>query len=256
MEKTEKIKAMKGKEKITMLTAYDAVTAELLGSCGIDIILVGDSVANVLLGYEDTQSISMNEMLHHVSAVCRVKPNALVVADMPIGSYSNPKIALENAEKFMGAGAGAVKLEGAFIAAVLKLVQNNIPVMGHVGLLPQSMKPKVQGKEQAEAEKIISDAKVLSDSGCFSIVIEAVPSALGKKITESVSVPTIGIGAGPDCDGQVLVINDLVNFNASDFKPKFVKQYANLKEEFLSAVKAYRKDVKSGKFPGKEFCYK
>jgi 3-methyl-2-oxobutanoate hydroxymethyltransferase len=255
--KISKLAAMKSREKIAMLTAYDANTTKLIDSCGIDLILVGDSVANVLLGYENTTKISMQEMLHHVAAVCRAKPNASVVADMPIHSYDNPKIALENAKKFLSVGADAVKVEGPKIDVVKELVKNKIPVQGHIGLLPQTMLDyKVQGKTDEIANKIIADAVALDKAGIFSLVIECVPAALGKKITESVSVPTIGIGAGADCDGQVLVINDLVGMNSGDFRPKFVKQYANLKNDFLNAVNNYKKEVKERKFPSEEFSYK
>lgn len=251
----EGIKGMKRKEKITALTAYDFITAKLLDSAGIEILLVGDSVGNVLLGYANTRRVTMQEMLHHVAAVCRAQPNVLVVADMPINSYKTPEQALENAKKFIALGADAVKLEGSQPAVVQELVKNSIPVMGHIGLLPQTIDPKVQGKDSESANRILQDAKELDSAGCFSIVIECVPEELGKKITNAVSAPTIGIGAGPNCDGQILVINDLVGFLADDFKPKFVKQYAELKTPFLKAVNDFKKEVKSGKYPSKEFSY-
>ena len=255
--KIEKIISMKGEEKIVVLTAYDALTASLVDSCKIEMILVGDSVGNVLLGYENTTKVTMQDMLHHVSAVCRAKSNAPVIADMPIHSYDNPKIALENAKKFIMLGADAVKIEGAKIDVVRELVKNKISVQGHVGLLPQTMLDyKVQGKTDELANKIIADSIALDKAGIFSLVIECVPASLGKKITESVSVPTIGIGAGMDCDGQVLVINDLLGLNSGDFKPKFVKRYADLKSEFLKAVNEYKKEVKERKFPSEEFSYK
>ncbi|MFH1256475.1 MAG: 3-methyl-2-oxobutanoate hydroxymethyltransferase [Candidatus Diapherotrites archaeon] len=258
MKKTvREILSMKGKEKICMLTAYDAPTAKLLSDAGIEIILVGDSVANTLLGYESTKEISMNEMLHHTAAVARAKPEALIVADMPINSYENKKIALRNAQRFLSAGADAVKIEGAKIEVVKALRLKRIQVMGHLGLLPQSAKKfSVKGKNFEEAKRILDDAILLERAGCFSIVLECIPAALASKITKSVSIPTIGIGAGPLCDGQVLVINDLLGFNADEnFKPKFVKRYANLNQEILRAVKEFRREVKERKFPSKELCY-
>ncbi len=255
-EKIKKINAMKGREKIAMLTTYDFVTATYLNEAGIEIGLVGDSVGNVLLGYKNTQPVTMAEMLHHTSAVARANPKFLLVGDMPNGSYSTPKLALENAKKFVVAGAEAVKVEGAVIDVVEKIVAADIPVMGHVGLLPQSIVDwKVQGKDEASAKKILEDALALEQAGCFSLIIETVPAVLGKKITDSVSIPAIGIGAGPDCDGQVLVINDLLGFNAKDFSPRFVKKYADLKPQVLDALKNFKKEVREKKFPGKENSY-
>lgn len=256
-KKIDKIKKMKGKEKTTMLTAYDFVTSTLIGEAEIEITLVGDSVGNVLLGYENTLPVTMDEMLHHVRAVARAKPKSLIVGDMPNKSYTDKKIALENAKKFLEAGAETVKVEGPAIEVVKHLVQNQIPVMGHVGLTPQSITEwKVQGKDEQSAKKILNDAIALEKAGCFSIVIETVPESLGKKITESLSIPTIGIGAGAHCDGQVLVINDLLGFNAREFKPRFVKNYANLRESALQAIKEFKKDVKNKTFPSIEQTYK
>lgn len=255
-EKIAKIKVMKGKEKICMLTTYDFVIANYLNEAGIDIGLVGDSVGNVLLGYKNTLPVTMEEMLHHTRAVARAKPSYLLVGDMPANSYADKKTALENAKKFLQAGAEAVKVEGPVLDVVEKLVQNNVHVMGHVGLTPQSITEwKVQGKDEETAKKILADAIALEKAGCFSIVIETVPAGLGKKITESVSIPTIGIGAGPDCDGQVLVINDLLGLNATDFAPHFVKKYANLKPQIIDALNEFRQEVKEKKFPGKENSY-
>lgn len=256
-EKISKIRKMKGKEKIAMLTSYDFVTSTILSEAGIEIILVGDSVGNVLLGYGNTLPVTMEEMLHHVKAVARAAPSGLVVADMPNNSYTDKKTALENAKKFLNAGAEAVKVEGAVLEVAGHLVQNNVPVMGHVGLTPQTITEwKVQGKDEQSAEKILRNAVALEKAGCFSIVIETVPAGLGKKITESLSIPTIGIGAGVDCDGQVLVINDLLCFNAREFKPRFVKSYANLREESLKAIKKFKEEVKKMAFPGPENSYK
>lgn len=256
-EKTAKITEMKGKEKIAMLTSYDFVTATLLHEAQIDMILVGDSVGNVLLGYENTLPVTMEEMLHHVRAVARAKPACLLVADMPNKSYTDKKTGLENAKKFLEAGAEAVKVEGAVIEVARHLVQNGVPVMGHVGLTPQTITEwKVQGKDEQSAQKILRDAIALEKSGCFSMVIETVPAELGKKITEKLGIPTIGIGAGIDCDGQVLVINDLLGFNAREFKPRFVKSYANLREEALKAIRKFHEDLKKGAFPKPENSYK
>ncbi|MBI2137397.1 3-methyl-2-oxobutanoate hydroxymethyltransferase, partial [Candidatus Woesearchaeota archaeon] len=204
---------------------YFETDTAILKEAGIDLVLVGDSVGNVLLGHKNTLPVTMSDMLHHTSAVCRAGLFVPVIGDMPNGSYSTPQTALRNAKKFLAAGAGALKVEGAVIKVVKKLVQNSVPVMGHVGLTPQTILDwKVQGKDEQGAKKILQDAIALDEAGCFSIVIESVPAGLAKKITESVKAPTIGIGAGPHCDGQVLVINDLLGFNAGDFKPRFVKQ--------------------------------
>jgi len=256
MEPLEKIKKMKGKEKIVMLTSYDAVTATYLNEASIDLILVGDSVGNVLLGYENTVSVSMQDMLHHVKAVCNANSSVPVIADMPNGSYKNPGFALKNAKKFLELGALAVKVEGAVIDVVEKLVENNIFVMGHVGLTPQSITEwKVQGKDDLSSQKILEDAIALEKAECFAIVIESVPKDLAKKITENLHVPTIGIGAGINCDGQVLVINDLLGLNAKEFKPRFVKQYLNLRPQVIEALKKFSKDVKEKKFPTNEQSY-
>ena len=255
-EKIAKIREMKGRKKIAMLTSYDFVTAILLSEAEIDILLVGDSVGNVLLGYENTLPVTMEEMLHHVRAVERAKPIGLLVADMPNKSYTDKKTALENAKKFLDAGAEAVKVEGPVIEVVKHIVQNHVPVMGHVGLTPQTITNwKVQGKDEKSAQKILDDAIALQKAGCFSIVIETVPAGLGKKITKSLSIPTIGIGAGVDCDGQVLVINDLLGFNAREFAPRFVKKYADLRTLSKNAVKKFKEEVKEGSFPSKEHSY-
>jgi 3-methyl-2-oxobutanoate hydroxymethyltransferase len=254
---TKKLFEMKGKEKIAMLTAYDSVFSSLESQSGIDLILVGDSVANVMLGQKDTKTITLNEMLHHVKAVCNAKPSCLVVADMPINSYSNPKKALSNAKKFLNAGANAVKLEGTqHKKSIEELRKNKVEVMGHIGLTPQTAeKYCVQGKNTSDAEKIFLQAKTLDSLGCFSIVLECIPQDLAERITKNVSAPTIGIGAGPECDGQVLVINDLLGLQSTVFRPKFLKQYRNLREESLNAIKEYIRDVKQKKFPAKEHSY-
>ena len=253
--KTDKLRQMKGKEKIVMVTAYDALMAKLVEP-EADIVLVGDSVANVLLGYKDTKSITMAEMLHHCRAVVRAGTEKLVVGDMPINSYNTPEEAVENAKKFIDAGCDAVKFEGAKIEEAKALRKEKIELMGHLGLLPQSAEEyRVQGKENKDAEQLIKDAVALDEAGCFAIVLECVLAELAEKITEKVKCPTIGIGAGPKTDGQVLVINDLLGFTATDSKAKFVKGYANIGETIKKAVKEFREDVKEERYPDEEFCY-
>ncbi|MFH1587834.1 MAG: 3-methyl-2-oxobutanoate hydroxymethyltransferase [Candidatus Diapherotrites archaeon] len=251
-----KIRSMKGKELISMVTAYDAIFSELACIAGIDLILVGDSVANVMLGYRNTKSISMDEMLHHVKAVTRAKPSVPVVADMPKGSYSNSLKALKNAKKFLKEKADAVKVEGVNKKAISALRNEGIEVMGHIGLLPQTaLKYKVKGKKPREAKKLINEALLLDSMNCFSIVMECVPSSLAEEITSLVSCPTIGIGAGIKCDGQVLVVNDLIGLHAQSFKPKFVKQYCDVSTEIIHALNQFNLEVKERKFPGKENSY-
>ena len=246
-------------EKISMLTSYDYSTAGLVDQAGLDMILVGDSLGMVVLGYENTLAVTMDDMVHHTRAVVRGTKNAMVVADMPFLSYHvSTKEAVRNAGRFIQeGGAQAVKLEGGVerVDAVKAILDAQIPVMGHIGLTPQSVNQfggfKVQGKDLETARKLLRDAQALDKAGVFSIVLECVPSALAKKITEEVSVPTIGIGAGPDCDGQVLVINDMLGM-FSGFVPKFVKKYVDLQPLIMEALKAYKKEVKEGSFPGTE----
>ncbi|MEE9609832.1 MAG: 3-methyl-2-oxobutanoate hydroxymethyltransferase, partial [Desulfatiglandales bacterium] len=210
MGKTEEIMAKKGKVKITALTAYDYPTAILVDEAGFDIILVGDSLGVVVLGYENTLAVTMEDMLHHTRAVARGTKKAVVVGDMPIHSYDSPEIALQNAKRFIEAGADAVKTEGLVVDVVEALVEDGIPVMGHLGLTPQTITDyKVQGKDAENAERITKEAEGLEKAGAFALVLECVPETLGKKVTEKLSIPTIGIGAGRFCDGQILVINDL-----------------------------------------------
>jgi 3-methyl-2-oxobutanoate hydroxymethyltransferase len=247
-------------QKWVMLTCYDSLTASLFDEAGIPVLLVGDSAANLVFGYDSTLPITVDEMIPIVSAVARSTKNALVVADMPFGSYqSSTTAALESATKFLKVGAHAVKLEGGQRVAetVSHLVESGIPVMGHIGLTPQSVNVfggyKVQGRgEQAEA--LLQDAKALENAGAFSIVLEAIPSDLAKQITESISIPTIGIGAGPDTDAQVMVWQDLVGLTSGP-KPKFVKNYLNLREQVEKAVKEFSADVASGKYPDKDHSY-
>lgn len=248
MADIEKIRPMKSKEKIAMLTAYDFPSAKLMDGI-VDIILVGDSLGMVILGYENTAKVAMGDMIRATEAVARGAKNTLIVGDMPIGTYDNEEGALKNAGLFLDAGAHAVKIERK--PAIAKfLVSKGIQVMGHVGLTPQTITSfKVQGKDESAASQILNEAKLMDEYGCFSVVIECVPRQLAKKITGSISVPTIGIGAGPDCDGQVLVMHDLLGLYG-DFKPKFVKRYAEMGEQMKNAFLEYRDEVKEGKFPG------
>ena len=250
-------------KKLTMLTAYDYSTAALVDSAGIDGILVGDSLGNVMLGYEDTISVTMEDMIHHGAAVARGAKDCLVVIDMPFMSYQESiEEAVHNAGRLMKEGrANAVKLEGgASVAAQIKAITDaGIPVMAHLGLTPQSINAfggyKVQGKTEAAAKKLLEDAKAVEAAGAFSVVLECVPSALAAMVTKSLSIPTIGIGAGSDCDGQILVYQDLLGM-FSDFTPKFVKRYAEIGSAMKEAFKAYIADVQSSAFPAPEHGYK
>jgi len=250
----------KGKgPKLTMLTAYDYPTARIVDQAGIDLILVGDSLGMVCLGYRDTVPVTMEEMVHHTAAVARGVERAVVVGDLPFLSYQvSAEDAVRNAGRlFKEARADCVKLEGGRSQAdkVAAIVRAGIPVMGHIGLTPQTATQlggfKVQGKDPAAAQALIDDARALQDAGAFALVIECVPTSLGTRITEAVSIPTIGIGAGPHCDGQVLVLHDLVGL-FDRFVPKFVKRYANLSAEMAKAIAEYREEVLAGAFPAKE----
>ncbi len=250
-------------QPITMLTAYDYSMAKVLDAAGIDMLLVGDSLGNVVLGYDSTLPVTMEDMLHHVKAVCRGTQRAMVVADMPFMSYQiSVENALFNAGRFMKeTGAQAVKLEGGQEVAsqVKAMVKAGIPVVGHLGLTPQSIHQlggfKVQGKEESAAKKLLEDAKVLEEAGAFCLVLECVPTPLAKLITESLSIPTIGIGAGPFCDGQVLVTYDLLGLYPG-YTPKFVKKYVNLHENVLEAVQAYKQEVTERSFPDEKHSFK
>jgi len=252
----------KSGKKITMLTAYDYPTALLVDRVGIDAILVGDSLGMVVLGYRDTVSVTMEEMLHHTKAVSSAVKSALVIGDMPFGSYNvSVEKAIGNANRMMKeAHADCIKLEGGQSMASLAaaIVKAGIPVQGHIGLTPQTASSlggfKVQGKNFEAAKALIDDAKALEDAGCFSIVLEAIPSPIAKIITEKISIPTIGIGAGIDCDGQVLVIHDLIGL-FERFTPKFVKQYAKISDDILSAVSRYKSDVENMKFPEEKHSF-
>lgn len=250
-------------EKLSMLTAYDYSTAKLEDESGINGILVGDSLGNVVLGYEDTVSVTMEDMIHHGAAVARGAKNALVVVDMPFMSYEvTVEEAVRNAGRLMKEGrAGAVKLEGGVRVAeqIRAIVKAGIPVMGHIGLTPQSINVfggfKVQGKSEEAARALLADAKAVEEAGAFAVVIEAVPAALAQMITDAVSIPTIGIGAGAGCDGQILVYQDMLGM-FSDFTPKFVKRYANVGEVMREAFSNYAAEVASGAFPTEEHTYK
>ncbi|MDD5476232.1 MAG: 3-methyl-2-oxobutanoate hydroxymethyltransferase [Syntrophales bacterium] len=254
------VREMKKKgEKITMLTAYDFNTAVLMDEMGVDIILVGDSLGMVVLGYDSTLPVTMDEMIHHTKAVTRGAKRPMVIADMPFMSYqASVDDALMNAGRFMKeAGAHGVKLEGGREVAevVRRTTGAGIPVMGHLGLTPQSVHQmggfRMQGKTAEAAKRIKEDALIIQEAGAFSIVLEVVPAALAEEISESLDIPTIGIGAGPYCDGQVLVVNDMLGM-FERFTPKFVKKYADLGSEIKNAFQEYIKEVKEGSFPGPE----
>jgi 3-methyl-2-oxobutanoate hydroxymethyltransferase len=243
--------------RIAMLTAYDFPTAKLLDQAGIPILLVGDSVGQVMLGYETTVRVTMAEMVHHTKAVVRGSGRALVVADMPFLSYSSPEDAIENAGVFMReAGAQSVKVEGGVRTArvIEALVRAGIPVMGHIGLTPQAIntfgKVRVQGKTLDQARSLIADAYAVQDAGAFAMVLELVPEQLAAAITERLRIPTIGIGAGAGCSGQVQVVTDLIGLG--DFVPRHARPYANVRESILTAAAAYATDVAAGTFPGPE----
>jgi 3-methyl-2-oxobutanoate hydroxymethyltransferase len=244
-----------------MVTAYDAPGARIADEAGVDVVLVGDSVAMVVLGYEDTLQVSVADMAHHVAAVARAGPRALVVADLPWLSYHlDTADTVRNAATLVRAGAAAVKLEGGRrrTAMVTALVDAEIPVMGHVGLTPQSVHRvggyRVQGQSLPDAEDIVADAEALVEAGCFAIVLEAVPLEVARLVTDTVPVPTIGIGAGPHCDGQVLVFHDLLGLE-DRILPRFVRRYASLKTDAVAAVAAFAADVRSGRFPSDAESY-
>ncbi len=251
-------------EKIAVLTAYDAFTAGLLDQAGIDITLVGDSAGNVLHGFKNTVAVTMDIMVPHVAAVSRGTEKALVVADMPFMSFQpSIKTAILNAGRFLQeGGAEAVKIEGGIemVPTAKRLVECGIPVMGHIGLTPQSIHrfggPKVQGREDKSRAYLMESALALEEAGCFSMVLELTETAIARDITKALkTAATIGIGAGPDCDGQVLVINDILGLQEPGFKPKFVRRYADLSPIISEAVEHFIKDVKSGNYPNKDESY-
>ncbi|MNJ85482.1 3-methyl-2-oxobutanoate hydroxymethyltransferase [compost metagenome] len=248
--------------KISMLTGYDFSMARIIDSAGIDIILVGDSASNVMAGHETTLPITLDQMIYHAGSVVRAVERALVVVDMPFGSYQgNSKEALSNAIRIMKESGGhGVKLEGGIeiIESIKRILTAGIPVMGHLGLTPQSIYKfgtyVVRAKEEAEAQRLIEDAKALEEAGCFAIVLEKIPAALAEKVAKSVSIPIIGIGAGNGVDGQVLVVHDMLGIN-NEFSPRFLRKYANLYDIMLDAVKNYIQDVRSGDFPNQNEQY-
>ena len=248
-----------GGRRFIMLTAYDFPTAQILDEAGVPVILVGDSLAQVILGYDTTIPVTMEEMLHHTRAVVRGAPNALIVGDMPFGSYLTVSDGIENAARFLKeGGAHAVKVEGPQFELAEALAERGIPVMAHLGLTPQSVHAmggyRVQAKTDEAAIRLLSDAQHLQKSGAFSLVLEGIPSRVAKTVTESVDMPTIGIGAGPHCDAQVLVITDLLGLGSGKY-PKFAKPFANLREEITRAVTSFRSEVESGEFPDEEHSY-
>ena len=257
------LEQMKSKgEKISMLTAYDYSFAKIIDEAGVDIILVGDSASNVMAGHETTLPITLDQMIYHASSVIRAVKRALVVVDLPFGSYqSDSQEALKSAIRIMKeSGAHAVKLEGGHLAkeSIERIIQAGIPVMGHLGLTPQSIYKfgtyTVRAKEDEEAKTLISDSKMLERVGCFSIVLEKIPNKLAKKVTSSLKLPIIGIGAGSHVDGQVLVSHDMLGMN-KDFSPRFLRRYLDLDSLVSNAVKKYLKDIKDGNFPNKEEQY-
>jgi 3-methyl-2-oxobutanoate hydroxymethyltransferase len=257
------ISAKKSGEKLTMLTAYDYSMARLIDECGVNGILVGDSLGMVCLGYKDTLSVTMDDMIHHTKAVARGTKNALLVSDMPFMSYQASNYdAVKNAGRLIQeGGAEAIKLEGGAVVCpqIKAIVAAQIPVMGHIGLTPQSVNMfggfKVQGKNISDAKKLIEDAKKIEAAGAFAIVLECIPSKLADLISKEISIPTIGIGAGDGCDGQILVYQDMLNM-FSDFKPKFVKSFANVGDLMRDGFKLYIKEVSEGTFPSAEHCFK
>jgi 3-methyl-2-oxobutanoate hydroxymethyltransferase len=260
---TNTILEMKQKgEKIAMLTSYDYSMATIVDEGGIDVILVGDSASNVMAGHETTLPITLDQMIYHAASVVRAVKRALVVVDLPFGSYQgNSKEALNSAIRIMKeSGAHAVKLEGGLEIreSIERIITAGIPVMGHLGLTPQSIYKfgtyTVRAKEEAEAAKLKSDCLVLQDAGCFAVVLEKIPAQLALEVSQNIKIPTIGIGAGQHCDGQVLVINDMIGLTKG-FKPRFLRQYLNLFEEINGAVHSYVKDVKAGDFPNEKEQY-
>jgi 3-methyl-2-oxobutanoate hydroxymethyltransferase len=244
-----------------MVTAYDAPTARVVDEAGVDMILVGDTLAMVVLGYDDTLHVTIDDMTHHIAAVARAKPGALVVGDLPWMSYHvSREETVRNAASLVRAGAGAVKLEGGTkrLDAVNAILDAEIPVMGHVGLTPQSIHAfggfRVQGKTLEAARRVVDDAVALADAGCFAVVLECVPDAVARLVTDSIAVPTIGIGAGRHCDGQVLVYHDLLGLQ-DWLRPKFVRRYANLHADSVAAVRRFAVDVRDGAFPSSTETY-
>ncbi len=260
---TLRLKEMKDRgEKISMLTSYDYSMAKIVDGAGVDVILVGDSAANVMAGWETTLPITLDQMIYHASSVVRAVERALVVCDMPFGTYqSDSQAALDSAIRIMKeTGADSVKMEGGeeILDSVKRILAAGIPVMGHLGLTPQSIHKfgtySVRAKEEAEAEKLVRDAKLLEEAGCFAIVLEKIPAALAERVSKELSIPTIGIGAGAACDGQVLVVHDMLGINKG-FSPRFLRRYADLHTIMSEAISHYVEDVKSCDFPNEKEQY-
>lgn len=257
------LKKKKDGKKITMLTAYDYPFARIVDEAGIDAILVGDSLGMVVQGLENTLPVTMDEMIYHTKMVTRAVKNAMVIGDMPFMSYQTGiDDALRNAGRFLKeAGASAIKMEGGaeIVTHIRAMTKSDIPVMAHIGLTPQSIHRmggyKVQGRTEAAANKLVEEAHMAEDAGAFSLILEAIPMELAKKISEEISIPTIGIGAGPHCDGQVLVLHDVIGL-FDRFVPKFVKRYSYVKEDVLKAIKTYRDEIEQGIFPSEEQGFK
>jgi len=255
MKFQEKIKRKKGKQKIVMLTAYDYQIAKILDGTSIDLILVGDSLGMVVQGHSNTKSVTMSDMIYHTKNVAKGAKKTPIIGDMPINSCKTVEDGLRNAKQFLEAGAHGVKIEGNRPEVVRALIDAEIPVMGHVGMLPQMAETyRVKGKKAGEAEEIFQDALNVDELGVFSIVLECIPESLAKRITENVKAPTIGIGAGKYCDGQVLVVNDMLGLDES-FKPKYVKGYAHLSEVIKDAVAEFVEEVSAGKYPDDKHTY-
>lgn len=253
--KLDEFRKRKGKEKIIMLTAYDYQIAKILDEEEIDIILVGDSLGMVVQGYVDTKSVTMQDMLYHTKIVARGAKKTPIIGDMPIHSDTTVEDALRNARSFLDAGAHGVKIEGNKTDVVKALIGSGIPVMGHIGLLPQTAPAyRVRGKAPDEAQKILQDATQLDKLGVFTMVLESIPEGLARQITETVGAPTVGIGAGKHCDGQVLVINDMLGLDPT-FSPKYVKRYANLNQTIKQAVENFRQEIREERYPDEEHTY-
>ena len=260
---TLRLKEMKDRgEKISMLTSYDYSMAKIVDGAGVDVILVGDSAANVMAGWETTLPITLDQMIYHASSVVRAVERALVVCDMPFGTYqSDSQAALDSAIRIMKeTGADSVKMEGGeeILDSVKRILAAGIPVMGHLGLTPQSIHKfgtySVRAKEETEAEKLVRDAKLLEEAGCFALVLEKIPAALAERVSKELSIPTIGIGAGGACDGQVLVVHDMLGINKG-FSPRFLRRYADLHTIMSEAISHYVEDVKSCEFPNEKEQY-
>jgi 3-methyl-2-oxobutanoate hydroxymethyltransferase len=256
------LKMKQAGEKISMITAYDFSFAKIFDGAGIDIILVGDSASNVMAGHETTLPITLDQMIYHAAGVVRGCNRSLIIVDLPFGSYQgNSKEALNSTIRIMKeTGAHAIKLEGGeeILESVKRILTSGVPVMGHLGLTPQSIYKfgtyTVRAKEEEEAEKLKRDALLLQEAGCFGIVLEKIPASLAKEVSENLSIPTIGIGAGSHCDGQVLVMHDMLGIN-TEFKPRFLRTYLNLHEKVTDAVQKYIEDIKSGNFPNENEQY-